>query len=33
MELPGLLSKGGFHVTHLSSPDDNLESVFEYLVK
>ncbi len=31
--LPRVLVEEKFHVTHLSSPDDNLEAVFDYLVK
>jgi hypothetical protein len=32
-ELPKILIKNSLEITHLSSPDDNLESVFRYLVR
>ena len=32
-ELPGILVREGIRVDEISSPDDNLESVFRYLVE
>jgi ABC-2 type transport system ATP-binding protein len=32
-ELPRILTENEIRITHLSSPDDNLESVFRYLVR
>ena len=32
-ELPKILIKNSLEITHLSSPDDNLESVFRYLMR
>jgi len=32
-ELPKILIKNNLEITHLSSPDDNLESVFRYLMR
>ncbi len=31
--IPALVAEGFIHVDEMSSPDDNLEAVFDYLVR